>query len=62
MASALSLLKIEIEMVENSLRRQRVFMDRLNPMEAYSDFDFISRYRITKYIICRPLEQKFPQT
>ena len=36
MASALSLLEIEIEMIENSLRRQRVFRDRLNPMEAYS--------------------------
>ena len=37
-------------MIENSLRRQRVFRDRLNPMEAYSDFDFIARYRITKYM------------
>ena len=37
MASALSLLEIEIEMIENSLRRQKVFRDRLNPMEAYSD-------------------------
>ena len=49
MASALSLLEIEteIEIIENSLSRQRVFRDRLNPMEAYSDFDFIARYRIT---------------
>ena len=50
MASALSLLEIEIEIIENSLRRQRVFRDQLNPMEAYSDFDFIARYRITKYM------------
>ena len=39
MASALILLEIEIEIIENSLRLQRVFRDRLNPMEAYSDFD-----------------------
>ena len=44
MASALILLEIEIESIE------RVFRDRLNPMEAYSDFDFIARYRITKYM------------
>ena len=50
MASALILLEIEIEIIENSLRRQRVFRDRLNPMDAYSDFDFIARYRITKYM------------
>ena len=50
MAPALSLLEIEIEMIENSLHRQRIFRDRLNPMEAYSDLDFISRYRITKYM------------
>ena len=50
MASAPSLLEIEIEMIENSLRHQRVFRDRLNLMEAYSDFDFIARYRITKHM------------
>ena len=50
MASALSLLEIEIEIIESSLRRQGVFRDRLNPMEAYSDFDFIARYKITKYM------------
>ena len=36
MASALILFEIEIEIIENSLRRQRVFRDRLNPMDAYS--------------------------
>ena len=50
MASALSLLEIEICITEYSLRRQRVFRDRLNPMEAYSEIDFIARYRITKYM------------
>ena len=31
-----------------SLRRQRVFRDRLNPLDAYSDLDFISRYRVNR--------------
>ena len=57
MASALSLLEIEIEIIENSLRCQRVFRDRLNPMEAYSDFDFIARYRITKYMFVNLLNK-----
>ena len=39
MASALSLIEIEIELIESCLRRQRVFRDRLN---AYSDFEFIT--------------------
>ena len=59
MASAISLLEIEIEIeiIENSLRSQRVFRDRLNPMEAYSDFDFIARYRITKYMFVNLLNK-----
>ena len=57
MVSAISLLEIEIEMIENSSRRQRVFRDRLNPMEAYSDFDFIARYRITKYMFVNLLNK-----
>ena len=42
MASALSLIEIGIEigLIESSLRRQRVFRDRLNPLDAYSDFEF----------------------
>ena len=32
----------------HSLSRQRVFRDRLNPIEVYSDTEFIVRYRITK--------------
>ena len=50
MASALSLIEIEIELIQSSLRRQRVFRDRLNPLDAYSDFEFITRYRITQYL------------
>ena len=57
MASALSLLEIEIEIIENSLRRQIVFRDRLNPMNAYSNFDFIARYRITKYMFLNLLNK-----
>ena len=44
MASALYILELEIA---SSLRRQRVFRDRLNPLDEYSDGEFIPRYRIT---------------
>ena len=39
MASLFVLLKMEI----GSLRRQRIFRDRLNPLDAYSDVDFVVR-------------------
>ena len=33
-----------------SLACQRVFRDRLNPIDQYNDVKFITRYRITKGI------------
>ena len=47
MALALFLLEVN---TANSLARQRVFQDRLNPLDAYNDTEFISRYRITRGI------------
>ncbi|KAI6648304.1 Nuclease HARBI1 [Oopsacas minuta] len=44
MASLFVLLELEI----GSLRRQRIFRDRLNSLEAYTDVEFISRYRIRR--------------
>ena len=32
------------------MRCQRIFRDRLNPLDAYSDVEFIARYRITRAI------------
>ena len=46
MSLALFLLEVN---TANSLARQRVFRD-LNPLDAYNDTEFISRYRITKGI------------
>ena len=54
MASALHILELEIEI---SLRRQRVFRDRLNPLEQYSDREFITRYKITRYMFIEILDQ-----
>ena len=45
MASIFFLLENESN---QSLRRQRVFRDRLNPLDAYSDLEFISRYRVDR--------------
>ena len=36
--------------IDGSMRRQRIFRDRLNLLDAYSDVEFISRYRITRAI------------
>ena len=54
MASALHILELEIEI---SLRCQRVFRDRLNPLEQYSDREVITRYRITRYMFIQILDQ-----
>ena len=39
MDSLFVLLNLEI----GSLRRERIFRDRLNPLDAYSDIDFVAR-------------------
>ena len=47
---------LELEF-SHSLSRQRVFRDRLNPIDVYSDTEFIARYRITKCIFVQ-LQEK----
>ena len=46
---ALALFLIDLES-SRSLAQQRVFRDRLNPIDVYNDVEFISRYRVTKFI------------
>ena len=46
---ALFILLIEAETTQ-SLTLQRIFRDRLSPLDAYNDFEFISRYRLTRYV------------
>ena len=41
----------------SSLRCQRVFGDRLNPLDEYSGGEFIARYRITRYIFTELLDE-----
>ena len=45
MASLFVLLEMEID---GSLRYERIFRDRLNPLDTYADVEFITRYRITR--------------
>ena len=54
MALALFLLEVN---TANSLARQRVFRDRLNPLDTCNDTEFISRYRITIGIFIQLHEQ-----
>ena len=43
--------------LSQSLSRQRVFRDRINPIDVYNDIEFIARYRVTKYMFVQ-LEEK----
>ena len=36
---------------QNHLRRNRVFRDRLHPLDAYNDTEIISRYRLSRPLI-----------
>ena len=47
MAFVLFLLEVN---TANSLAKQRLFRDRLNPLDAYNDIEFISRYSTTRGI------------
>ena len=53
-SAALHILDLEIA---SSLRRQRVFRDRLNPLDEYSDVEFIARYRISRFIFMELLNE-----
>ena len=46
---ALFLLILEAETTQ-SLSHQRIFRDKLSPLDTYNDFEFISRYRLTRYV------------
>ena len=54
MASQLFLLQTAIE---NNIQLQRVIRDRLNPLDAYSDAEFIARYRITRPMFMELLDR-----
>ena len=43
--------------IASSLRRQRVFRDRLYLLDEYSDGEFIARYRISRYIFTELLNE-----
>ena len=54
MASQLFFLQTAIE---GSMQRQRIFRDRLNPLDTYSDTDFIVRYRISRVMFIDLLDR-----
>uniref|UniRef100_A0A8W8LN17 Uncharacterized protein n=1 Tax=Magallana gigas TaxID=29159 RepID=A0A8W8LN17_MAGGI len=39
------------EQVRQDLRRQRIFRDRQNPLDAYDDLEIIQRYRLDRQSI-----------
>mgnify|MGYP000225442310 CR=1 FL=1 len=36
---------------QRALRRERVFRDRLNPLESMDDIELINRYRFPRHVI-----------
>ncbi|XP_061188738.1 putative nuclease HARBI1 [Saccostrea echinata] len=44
-------MRVADEQVRRNLRRQRVFRDRQNPLDAYDDMDIIHRYRLDRRTI-----------
>ena len=44
-------MRVTDEQVRRNLRRQRVFRDRQNPLDAYDDIDIIHRYRLDRMTI-----------
>ena len=36
---------------QNNIRRNRIFRDRLNPLDAYNDIEIIRRYRLSRQLI-----------
>ena len=53
MAVALILLERE---ERRALRRQRVFRDRLHPLDTYDDTDLIQRYRVTRPVLLEVID------
>ena len=54
MRSTLHIFELEIA---SSLRCQRVFRDRINPLHEYPDGEFIPRYRTTRYTFTELLNE-----
>lgn len=48
MAAAMLLIDNE---ARRALRRQRVFRDRLHPLDAYDDTELLRRYRVTRPVL-----------
>ena len=42
---------LQLLLLQRAMRRERVFRDRLNPLERYDDHDFLYRYRLPKVVV-----------
>ena len=42
---------LQLLLLEHAMRRERIFRDRINPVERYDDEDFVSRYRLPKALV-----------
>lgn len=41
---------------QNNLRRNRIFRDRLNPLDAYDDHELLYRYRMSRQTLMRVID------
>ena len=53
MAAALILLERE---ERRALQRQRVFRDRLHPLDTYDDTELMQRYRVTRPVLLEVID------
>ena len=40
-----------------ALRRERIFRDRSNPLDAYDDVDFVHRFRLRRHQVLNLIDQ-----
>ena len=53
---AVALFMIEEDENRRALRRDRVFRDRLNPLDVYDDVDILRRYRFTRPVLLEVID------
>ena len=53
---AVALFMIEEDENRRALRRDRVFRDRLNPLDVYDDVEILRRYRFTRPVLLEVID------
>ncbi|CAC5359119.1 HARBI1 [Mytilus coruscus] len=52
----MALVPLFLANTQNNLRRNRIFRDRLNPLDAYDDHELLYRYRMSRQTLMRVID------